>query len=57
MAVFRIKESFCERPIMAVLRSPGSDFQCLLTRKLPLKPAESAAIYDPEETLSAVSSE
>ena len=27
-------------------QSPGGP----LTRKLPLKPAESAAIYDPEET-------
>jgi hypothetical protein len=34
---------------MADSRSLGSGFQRLLTRKLLLKPAESAAIYNPTE--------
>jgi hypothetical protein len=36
---------------MADSRSLGSGFQRLLTRKLPLKPAESAAKSDPKQPL------
>jgi hypothetical protein len=38
-------------PLMADSRSLGSGFQRLLTRKLPLKPAESAAKSDPKQPL------
>ena len=39
------------RLFLAVSRSLGSSFQRLLRRKLPFKPAESAAIGDPSRTL------
>jgi hypothetical protein len=40
-----------ERLLLADSRSLGSGFQRPLTRKLPLKPAKSAPIYDQQPTL------
>jgi len=40
-------------PLLAESRSPAHAYECLLWRKLPLKPDEPAAIADPTETLGA----
>jgi hypothetical protein len=48
MAVFRIKESFCERPIMAVPGLPAIACERQLTGKQTLKSSIQAAETDPQ---------